>query len=47
MISGSIVKKPIISLKGIPSNGEDSNFVFDLEDKKLDILIPILFKIII
>ena len=31
--SGSIVKKPIISFKGIPSNGENSNFVFDLEDK--------------
>ena len=30
---GSIVKKPIISFKGIPSNGESSNFVFDLEDK--------------
>jgi len=31
--SGLIVKKPIISFKGIPSNGEDSNFIFDLEDK--------------
>jgi len=31
--SGSIVKNPIISFKGIPSNGESSNFVFDLEDK--------------
>ncbi len=30
---GSIIKKPIISFGGIPSNGEDSNFVFDLEDK--------------
>ena len=30
---GSIVKKPIISFKGIPSNGEDSNFIFELEDK--------------
>ena len=29
--SGSIVKRPIISFKGIPSNGENSNFVFDLE----------------
>jgi len=30
---GSIVKKPIISFKGIPNNGEKSDFVFDLEDK--------------
>ena len=30
--SGSIVKRPIISFKGIPSNGENSNFVFDLEE---------------
>jgi len=30
---GSIVKKPIISFKGIPSNEEKSNFIFDLEDK--------------
>ena len=26
-------KNPIISFKGIPSNGESSNFVFDLENK--------------
>jgi ribonuclease J len=31
--SGSIFKNPIISYKGIPSNGESTNFVFDLEDK--------------
>ena len=31
--NGSIIKKPIISFKGIPSNGENSNFIFDLEDK--------------
>ena len=31
--SGSIVKNPIISFKGIPSNGEESNFIFELEDK--------------
>ena len=32
--TGSIVKKPIISFRGIPnSNGEDSNFIFDLENK--------------
>ena len=31
--NGSIVKKPIISFKGIPSNGESSNFIYDLEDK--------------
>ena len=35
--NGSIVKKPIISIKGIPSNGENSNFIFDLEDKIRDI----------
>ena len=34
---GSIVKKPIISFKGIPTNGEDSNFIFELEDKIRDI----------
>jgi len=31
--SGLMVKNPIISFKGIPSNGESSNFVFDLADK--------------
>ncbi|MDA9676847.1 ribonuclease J [bacterium] len=31
--AGSMVKKPIISFKGIPVNGESSNFVFDLEDR--------------
>ncbi|MDC0248333.1 ribonuclease J [Pelagibacteraceae bacterium] len=31
--SGSIVKKPIISFKGISTNGDSTNFVFDLEDK--------------
>ena len=31
--SGSMVKAPIISFKGIPSNGEGNNFVFDLQDK--------------
>jgi ribonuclease J len=30
---GSVVKKPIISFKGIPNNGNNSNFIFDLEDK--------------
>jgi len=30
---GSIVKKPIISFKGIPSNGENNSFIYDLEDK--------------
>ena len=30
---GLIIKKPIISYKGIPINNESSNFVFDLEDK--------------
>ena len=31
--NGKIVSKPIISFKGIPSNGESTNFIFDLEDK--------------
>ena len=31
--SGSLAKKPIISHRGIPINGENTNFVFDLEDK--------------
>ena len=30
---GSIVKRPIISFKGIPYNGENENFILDLEDK--------------
>ena len=34
---GSVVKKPIISYKGIPNIGENSNFIFDLEDKIQDI----------
>ena len=34
---GSIVKNPIISFKGIPSNAESSNFVFELQGKILDI----------
>ena len=34
---GSLVKKPIISFKGIPSNGENSNFIFNLQDKIQDI----------
>jgi len=29
--NGSIVKKPIISSRGLPSNGEDSDFNFELE----------------
>jgi len=35
--SGSIVKKPIISFKGIPINGESNNFTYDLESKIQDI----------
>jgi len=31
--NGSIVKKPIISSRGLPSNGEDSNFTFELEEQ--------------
>ena len=34
---GSIVKKPIISLRGIPSSKENNNYIFDLEDKIRDI----------
>jgi ribonuclease J len=34
---GSVVKRPIISYKGIPNNDENSNFIFDLEDKIQDI----------
>jgi ribonuclease J len=30
---GLIVKKPIISYRGIPSNGENDNFIFDLDDQ--------------
>ena len=30
--AGSIVKKPIISFKGIPNDENNSNFIFDLED---------------
>ena len=35
--TGSVVKKPIISFMGIPNNGENSNFIVDLEDKIQDI----------
>ncbi len=31
--SGLIIKNPIISFKGIPNNGDNNNFIFDLEDK--------------
>ena len=34
---GLIINNPIISFKGIPINGEDKNFVFDLEEKIIDI----------
>jgi len=34
---GSIIKKPIISCKGIPYNDENNNFIFDLEDKIRDV----------
>ena len=27
------MKKPIITFKGLPSNGEGNNFIFALEDK--------------
>mgnify|MGYP001377636176 FL=1 len=35
--TGSIVKKPIISFRGIPSNDDNDNFIFDLEEKIRDI----------
>ena len=31
------MKKPIITFKGIPSNGESNNFIIALEDKIQDI----------
>ena len=31
--AGSLAKNPIISYKGIPSNGENTDLIFDLEDK--------------
>ena len=31
--AGSLAKKPIISYKGIPSNEESNDFIFELEDK--------------
>ena len=34
---GSIVQKPIISFRGIPSDTENNNFIFALEDKIQDI----------
>jgi len=34
---GSIIKKPIISFKGIPNNNENNNFVFELEKNIQDI----------
>ena len=35
--SGLLAKNPIISFKGIPSNGESSNFLYALEEKIRDI----------
>ena len=34
--TGSIVKKPIISFRGIPLDEENVNFIFELEDKIKD-----------
>jgi len=34
---GAMIKKPIISFRGIPSSEESNNFIFDLEDKIQDI----------
>ena len=34
---GLLVKNPIVSFKGIPTNGESANFIFDLEDKIKDV----------
>ena len=35
--AGIVVKNPIISFKGIPNSSENSDFIFDLEDKIQDI----------
>ena len=35
--SGLVEKNPIITFKGIPVNGEDSNFLSDMEDKIINI----------
>ena len=35
--AGSIIKRPIISFRGIPSNEENSSFIFDIENKIKDI----------
>jgi len=35
--SGLVEKNPIITFKGIPVNGEDSNFLLDMEDKIINI----------
>ena len=32
-----MIKKPIITFRGIPSSEESNNFIFDLEDKIQDI----------
>jgi len=34
--TGSIVRTPIITFKGIPENVENNNFVFELQDKIID-----------
>ena len=34
---GSIIKRPIISFKGIPNNEKNHDIIFDLEDKIQDI----------
>ena len=35
--AGSIIKRPIISFRGIPRNEENDNFIFDIENKIKDI----------
>ena len=35
--AGSIIKRPIISFRGIPTNEENGNFIFDIENKINDI----------
>ena len=35
--AGSIIKRPIISFRGIPTNEENGNFIFDIENKIKDI----------
>ena len=35
--AGLILKSPIVSFKGIPTNGADSDFVFDIQNKIINV----------